>query len=176
MESADAVQTSFVTLPAHKFLHIKNYASNGFWDFWQKQNAIPGQDYETIRARLDAVPGKLDPDGGQIMAYISDPDGRMCAWGFPRTECYGVRLPADWAGDVPAHMFLLDVPETDYIVFAHKPFDYEQERESAEQAMENAMATYAFSGGGGYDISPGRIIYLYYTPGRTFTYVRPVRK
>ncbi len=39
---------NFVTMPAHKFLHIKNYESNGYWDFWRKQNLIPGQDYETI--------------------------------------------------------------------------------------------------------------------------------
>ena len=34
----------FVTIPEHKFLHIRNYESIGYWDFWQKQSQIPGQD------------------------------------------------------------------------------------------------------------------------------------
>ena len=50
--------------------------------------------------------GKLDDDGGsevnsgsgQIMAYMNDPQGRLCDWGIPRTECYGARLPADYSG------------------------------------------------------------------------------
>jgi len=46
--SRDGVKTYFVTIPAHKFLHIENRESNGYWDFWQKQALIPGQDCETI--------------------------------------------------------------------------------------------------------------------------------
>ncbi|MCG8642462.1 MAG: helix-turn-helix transcriptional regulator, partial [Desulfobacterales bacterium] len=86
IKSTDDVKIYFVTIPAHKFLHIKNYESNGYWDFWQKQSLIPGQDLETICGLLDSIKGKLDDDGGseansssgQIMAYINDPDGRLC--------------------------------------------------------------------------------------------------
>lgn len=109
MKSDEDVKIYFVTIPAHKFMHIKNYESNGYWDFWQKQSLIPGQDRETICGLLDSIKGKLDDDGGsepnsgsgQIMAYINDPDGRLCDWGYPRTECHGVRLPADYDGEVP---------------------------------------------------------------------------
>ena len=31
------IRIYFVTIPAHAFLHIRNYQSNGYWDFWQKQ-------------------------------------------------------------------------------------------------------------------------------------------
>lgn len=41
-ESNGSIQVYFVTIPAHKFLHIRNYESIGYWDFWQKQAAIPG--------------------------------------------------------------------------------------------------------------------------------------
>lgn len=34
-QSAGAVRTYFVHIPAHKFLHIRNYESIGYWDFWQ---------------------------------------------------------------------------------------------------------------------------------------------
>ena len=64
IKSTDGVKIYFVTIPAHKFLHIKNYESNGYWDFWRKQNLIPGQDYETICGLLDSIKGKLDDAGG----------------------------------------------------------------------------------------------------------------
>lgn len=185
VKSGGGVNIYFVTIPAHKFLHVKNYESNGYWDFWQKQGLIPGQDRETICGLLDSVKGKLDDDGGsesngsggQLMAYISDPEGRLCDWGFPRTECYGARLPADYSGGVPPQMHLLDVPEAEYLVFEHGPFDYEQENRSVEEAVEQAMSSFDFSGTGRcFDTSPGRVLYFYYDPERSWKYVRPVRR
>ena len=109
VKSTDNVKIYFVTIPAHKFLHIKNYESNGYWDFWQKQSLIPGQDWETICGLLESIKGNLDDDGGsesnsssgQLMAYINDPNGRLCDWSIPRIECYGIRLPSDYKGEVP---------------------------------------------------------------------------
>lgn len=185
MKSTDDVKIYFVTIPAHKFLHIKNYESNGYWDFWQKQSVIPGQDCETICGLLDSMRGKLDDDGGsevnsgsgQIMAYMNDPQGRLCDWGIPRTECYGARLPADYSGEVPPQMLLADVPEAEYLVFEHGPFDYEQEKRSVEETVEKAMADFDFSGTGYcYDTTPGRLIYFYFNPERFWKYIRPVRK
>ncbi len=185
VKSTEDIKIYFVTIPAHKFLHIKNYESNGYWDFWQKQSLIPGQDCETICGLLDSIKGKLDDDGGsesnsgsgQIMAYISDPDGRLCDWGIPRTECYGVRLPFDYKGKVPPQMLMIDVPEAEYIVFEHGPFDYEQENRSVEEKIEKVMVTFDFIDTGYcFDTSPGRIIYFYHNPERFWKYIRPVRK
>lgn len=64
MKSTDDVKIYLVTIPAHKFMHIKNYESNGYWDFWQKQSLIPGQDCETVCGLLDSIKGKLDDEGG----------------------------------------------------------------------------------------------------------------
>ncbi len=185
MKSTDDIKIYFVTIPAHKFLHIKNYESNGYWDFWQKQSLIPGQNCETICGLLDSIKGKLDDDGGsesnsgsgQIMAYINDPNGRLCDWGIPRTECYGVRLPFDYKGEIPPQMLMIDVPEDEYIVFEHGAFNYEQENRSVEEKIEKAMAAFDFTGTGYcFDTSPGRIIYFYHDPERFFKYIRPVRK
>ena len=185
VKSADGVKTYFITIPAHKFLHVKNYESNGYWDFWQKQHQIPGQDYETVCGLLDSIKGKLDDSGGseancgsgQIMAYINDPRGRLCDWGIPRTECWGVRLPAGYQGEVPPQMLLADIPEGEYIVFEHGPFDYEQENRTVEEKIEQAMASFDFSGSGYcLDTTPGRIMYFYFDPGQYFKYIRPVRK
>lgn len=72
IKSTDGVKIYFVTIPAHKFLHIKNYESNGYWDFWQKQNLIPGQDCETICGLLDSIKGKLD-DGEAVKLIAERP-------------------------------------------------------------------------------------------------------
>ena len=183
LRSVDDVNIYFVTIPAHKFLHIKNYESNGYWDFWQKQSLIPGQDRETICGLLDSIKGKLDDNGGSesdsssghVMAYINDPGGRLCDWGIPRTECHGVRLPDDYRGEVPAGMLMIDVPEAEYIVFEHGPFNYEQENRSVEDKVEGAMKTFDFTETGyRFDTSPGRIIYYYHDPKRFWKYIRPV--
>ncbi len=185
IKSTEDIKIYFVTIPAHKFLHIKNYESNGYWDFWQKQSLIPGQDCETICGLLDSIKGKLDDAGGsesnsgsgQVMAYINDPEGRLCDWGIPRTECYGVRLPSDYKGEVPTQMLMADIPEDEYIVFEHGPFDYEQENCSVEEKIEKAMKAFDYEGAGYcLDTSPGRITYLYHNPEQYFKYIRPVRR
>ena len=117
------VKVYFVTIPAHKYLHIRNYESIGYWDFWEKQSKIPGQDCDTICGLLDSIKGKLDDEGGtdansgsgQIMAYINEPTGRICSWGIPLAESYGVRLPADYSGKIPEQMQIMDVPEGVFI-------------------------------------------------------------
>lgn len=179
------VKTYFVTIPAHKFLHIRNYESIGYWDFWQKQSRIPGQDCETICGLLDSIKGKLDDMGGneansgngQIMAYINEPTGRICSWGIPLAECYGVRLPIDYDGEVPSQMLMMDVPEGEYLVFEHGPFDFATENGSVEEKIETAMKAYDYAASGCcLDTTPGRIFYFYHDPKRFWKYIRPVRK
>lgn len=184
-KSIEDVKTYFVAIPAHKFLHIRNYESIGYWDFWQKQSLIPGQDCETICGLLDSIKGKLDDLGGseanggsgQIMAFINEPTGRICSWGIPLAECYGVRLPIDYDGKVPSQMLLIDVPEAEYIVFEHGPFDFEKENRSVEEKIEAAMKIFDYAAAGYcLDTAPGRIFYFYHDPERFWKYIRPVRR
>ena len=181
--AAGDVKTYFVTIPAHKFLHIRNYESIGYWDFWQKQSLIPGQDRETICGLLDSIGGKLDDMGGseansgsgQVMAYINEPEGRICSWGIPLAECYGVRLPADYSGDVPPQMLLMDVPEGEYIVFEHGPFDFQTENSSVESKIEQAMKDFDFEAAGcRLDTAQGRVFYFYHDCTRFWKYIRPI--
>lgn len=177
------VKTYFVTIPAHKFLHIRNYESIGYWDFWQKQSLILGQDCETICGLLDSIKGKLDDAGGsgidsgsgQVMAFINDPAGRICSWGIPLIECYGVRLPVDYDGEVPPQMALIDVPEGEYIVFEHGPFDYETQNGEVERKIEAAMSGFDYAPTGyQLDMTPGRIFYFFHDTARFWKYIRPV--
>jgi len=179
------VKVYFVTIPAHKYLHIRNYESNGYWDFWQKQSQIPGQDCATICGLLDSIKGKLDDMGGtdansgsgQIMAYINEPTGRICSWGIPRAESYGVRLPADYSGEIPEQMQIMDVPEGEYIVFEHGPFDYQTQNCNVEQKIEDAMKNFDYASSGYcLDTTQGRVFYFYHDPERFWKFVRPVKK
>lgn len=186
MESTNQeIKTYFITIPAHKFLHIRNYESVGYWDFWQKQSVIPGQDCETVCGLLAAIPGKLDDLGGeesdsssgQIMGLINAPTGRICSWGIPLAESYGVRLPADYNGPVPEQLRLMDVAEGEYIVFEHGPFDFETQNQSVEAMMEKAMSEYDYAAAGyTLDTEPERVFYFYHDCTRYWKYVRPVRR
>ena len=185
MQTNGDVKTYFVTIPAHKFLHIRNYESIGYWDFWQKQSLIPGQDCETICGLLDSIPHKLDDLGGdendsssgQIMAFLNHPAGRLCSWGIPLAECYGVRLAADYDGPVPAQMMLMDVPEGEYIVFEHGPFDFETQNAAVEAKIEEAMRSFDYAASGcELDLTEGRIFYFYHDTARYWKYVRPVKR
>ena len=179
------VKVYFVTIPAHKYLHIRNYESNGYWDFWEKQSQILGQDCETICGLLDSIKGKLDDMGGndansgsgQIMAYINEPTGRICSWGIPLAESYGVRLPADYCGDIPEQMQIMDVPEGEYIVFEHGPFNYQTQNCNVEEKIEEAMNNFDYAASGYcLDTTQGRVFYFYHDPERFWKFVRPVKK
>lgn len=184
-ETLKNVKTYFVTIPAHKFLHVRNYESIGYWDFWQKQSLIPGADCETVCGLLDSIGGKLDDSGGreqdsgsgQVMGFINAPEGRICSWGIPLAEAYGVRLPADWDGEVPAHLQIMDVSEGDYLVFEHGPFDFGTENGAVEEKIERAMKEFDyFSSGYELDLTAERVFYFYHDCERFWKYVRPVKK
>lgn len=184
-KSEGDIKVYFVTMPAHKFLHIRNYESIGYFDLWQKQSVIPGQDCDTICGLLDSIKGKLDDDGGneqdsgsgQLMAFINDPAGRICSWGIPLAEAYGVRLPADYSGEIPSQMQIMDVAAGEYIVFEHGAFDFEKENSTVEAKIERAMKEFNYAESGyELDTTPGRIFYFYHDCKRFWKYVRPVRK
>lgn len=184
-ETFKDVKTYFVTIPAHKFLHIRNYESIGYWDFWQKQSLIPGADCDTVCGLLDSIGGKLDDAGGgerdsgsgQVMGFINAPEGRICSWGIPLAEAYGVRLPTDWDGDVPSPLQIMDVPEGEYVVFEHGPFDFETENGAVEEKIERAMKEFDYSSSGyELDLTPERVFYFYHDCERCWKYVRPVKR
>ncbi|MCI9618002.1 MAG: helix-turn-helix transcriptional regulator [Eubacterium sp.] len=184
-KSTENIKIYFVTISAHKFLHIRNYESIGYFDFWQKQSIIPGQDCETICGLLDSIKGKLDDVGGneansgsgQLMAFINEPKGRICSWGIPLAEAYGVRLPLDYDGEIPQQMQMIDVPEGEYIVFEHGAFDFDTENQAVEVEIEKAMKEFDYEKSGyELDITQGRVFYFYHDCKRFWKYVRPVKK
>ena len=156
-------------------MHIKNYESDGYWDFWQKQDKIPGQDCDTICGLLDSIKGKLDGKddaigkfSGQIMAHIYEEGGK-------RAECYGVRLPANYNGEVPEQMLIIDIPEAEYIVFEHGPFNYEQESSSVGEKLLAAAENFNYADTEyRLDKSPGRVSFFYHDPEQFEKFIKPV--
>ena len=170
IKTAEGVKIYFVTIPEHKFLHIKHYESNGYWDFWRKQDEIPGCDCDTICGLLDSIKGNLD-EVGHIMARLNE---EACE---RPPEAYGIRLPADYKGDATPQMLLIDVPEGEYIVFEHGPFDYEQENCSVESKLIAAMNDFDYSDTDHcLDEASGRVYYFYHKPEQYWKYIKPVKK
>jgi hypothetical protein len=176
VKSTEEVKVYFARIPAHKFLHIKNYESDGYWDFWERQDKIPGEDCDTICGLLDSVKGKLDGEDGVIGQYSGQIMARIFENG-KRAEAYGVRLPADYGGELPPKMRILDVPEGDYIVFEHGKFDYEQESETVGGKLQAAMDGFDY-GGTEYapDNADGRLSYFYFDPEKYEKRVLPVKR
>ena len=109
------------------------------------------------------------------MAFINEPEGRICSWGIPLAESYGVRLPADYDGEVPPQMQLMDVPEGEYIVFEHGPFDYETQNSSVEQKIEAAMSSFDYEKTDyRLDLTQGRVFYFHHDQERFWKYIRPI--
>jgi AraC-like DNA-binding protein len=177
IKSTENVKVYFITMPAHKFLHIKNYESNGYFDFWKKQDKFPGQDCDTICGLLDSIKGKLDGKddvigkySGQIMAYIYENNVKTA-------EAYGVRLPANYNGSIPENMLLINISETEYIVFEHGPFNYEQESETVGKKLQETINALDFSKTEYKpDTSAGRIEYFYFVPESFEKRIKPVIK
>lgn len=60
------VTIAVLTLPAHKFLHVRNINADNYFGFWALQEKIPGQGCNIISGLLDSISGKLDSVTGKI--------------------------------------------------------------------------------------------------------------
>lgn len=166
------------TIPAHKILFIKRYDTDGYWDFWQKQNKVPGHACDVISGLMDSMKGKLDGNdnelgvfSGQLMFYPYEEDD-ICP------ECYGIRVPANYQGEIPPQLLCMEVPESEYIIFAHPTFDYETMSDSVIKKVKETSEQYEIdSSGYEYEEKKGRIRYLYHTPDVWgYRIVRPIKR
>ncbi len=115
--------------------------------------------YQSYRRLAFALKDVRDPEAGLLDIALNYGFSSHEAFTRAFREAYGVRLPMDYAGDIPQQMRLMDVPEGMYLVFEHGPFDFETENSDYEL-----------------DTTPGRVFYFYHDCKRFWKYVRPVRK
>lgn len=162
-----------VTLPAHKLLHIKNPDADNYFGFWRLQETIPGQDCDTITGLLDSISSKLDSVTGKMGEF----DGQIGGWYNAGTGrkgyFYGVRLPLDYTGPLPSQMQVNEVPQGDYLAFAHPPFDWENDWDEVYTAMDTALSSFDYGELGSWPdpegftyqiVNPERLGYRIYVP------------
>jgi len=102
------------------------------------------------------VTGKIGEFDGQIGGNFYDETGE-------KGYVYGIRMPEDYSGELPKQMICTDVPQREYIVFAHPPFDYEKISGSVVEAVETTVQNYDF-GVAGYEHDKTVIIYQVHSP------------
>jgi AraC family transcriptional regulator len=157
------VKIEVVTLPEHKFLHIKNIASDNYFGFWDLQEKIPGQDCNTICGLLDSISGKFDSVTGKVGEFDGQIGGNFFDETGKKGYVYGIRLPADYKGELPKQMLCTEVARREYIVFAHPPFDYGKIGGSVCEAVDNALKNYDFTATG-YEQDKAALVYQVHSP------------
>jgi len=124
----ERISTSIQSLPAHRFLGLRNIEAADYFDFWEKQKRIPGLDCHTVVGLLESIPSR----NGQIGGWFHR-DGRQGYF-------YGIEVPEDYAGPVPEGMECTQIPASDYVVFHHPAYDFELEERQVYKAICAAMA------------------------------------
>ena len=164
-------------------LTLKRLADElGYSEFYvsRKFREISGmqfRDYLRYRRLAFALTDLRDTDRGILDIALDHGFSSHEAFTRAFREAYGIRLPMDYSGEIPPQMQIMDVPEGEYIVFEHGPFDFETENQQTEAEIEQAMKDFDYrSSGYELDTSQGRVFYFYHDPTRFWKYVRPVRK
>lgn len=110
-------------IPAHKYLGVFRTSEAEGEAIW------PGHDCDLVTHTV------------QSLAYLADPvvTAHTAGWrinGSERSYFYGVGLPADYVGKVPAGFDLVDVPGGYYQVVSHPPFAYPQDNAEVMRRVE----------------------------------------
>lgn len=105
-------QIKIETIPAHKFIGIRDINIPGYGELWScgkyDCNSITGTNESMSHLALNSLVNQ----GGWFYQ-----NGR-------KGYAYGMIMPADYSGAIPEGMECIDIPESEYLVFFHPPFDY----------------------------------------------------
>ncbi len=123
------VTVSIQVVPAHKFIGVRNMDANGYWDFWKLDEAEYGKD------RCEEVDGIL----ASIKSFNGPRGARFYRDGKKRGYMYGIDVPANYAGEVPKGMEMLNINETSFAVFHHPPYDYLTLDKAVFEALDKAL-------------------------------------
>jgi len=159
----ERVTLSFQTLPAHRFLGLRQPGAADYNDFWAILKER-GTDCYAVLGLLDSLPAKNDQIGGWYQQ------------GGVKGYLYGIEVPEDYSGPIPEGLECLHISGGDYAVFHHPPYDFETEDRAVFEALRHAMEAWdptAF----GWSLDEARPIYQRHgceTFGQAFC--RPVRR
>ncbi len=120
------ITVAIQVLPEHRFIGVKNINADGYFEFWEEQEKILGQDCDTVCGLINSITGK-DGYNGHVGGWFYE-NGK-------RGYIYGVELPVDYKGEIPEFFENFVVPEGKYVVFHHPPYDFDTMDPSVFKAL-----------------------------------------
>jgi AraC family transcriptional regulator len=118
-------QIKIETIPAHKFIGIRDIDISGYGELWTcgkyECDPIAGINESMIHLALN----RWVNQGGWF--YQNNKKGYI----------YGMIMPSDYLGAIPEGMECVDIPESEYLVFFHPPFDYMRDNEKVMKIIES---------------------------------------
>ncbi|WP_068621366.1 helix-turn-helix domain-containing protein [Paenibacillus tuaregi] len=124
------VETKVEFIPAHKFIGIWDISVQNYGDFWNH-----GHNCDEVSGTLESMSNHVLP--GQL--------GQTAGWFYQNGQkgyLYGILVPSEYDGTIPAGMECRDIPESEYLVFFHPPFDYLKDNGAVMGAVEEAAAKF----------------------------------
>jgi len=122
---AQPVEVKVEFIPAHKFIGVWDLSAANFVNFWEN-----GHSCDEICGTLesmsnDTLPGQLGQTGGWF--YRNGRKGYL----------YGIPVPLGYDGPIPEGMECREIPESEYLVFFHPPFEYLKDNDAVMSAVED---------------------------------------
>lgn len=113
-------------IPAHKFIGIWDIDSSKYGDFWYNG-----------RHDCDEVCGTLESMSNYT---LSGQLTQMAGWFYKNGKkgyFYGIPVSKDFNSEIPEGMECKEIPESEYLVFFHPPFDYLKDNDGAMSIVED---------------------------------------
>lgn len=111
-------------IPAHKYLGIWEERAENYGDFWKYHNC-------------DEVCGIIDSMDKMAHPIVTAHTAGWKKSGNKKTYFYGLGIPLEYAGKVPAGFSEKEIPASDYFVFSYPAFDFLEENNEVMPAVEN---------------------------------------
>jgi len=152
-------------IPAHKFIGIWDLDVQNYGSFWQN-----GHNCDEISGVLDsmsnlALPGQLGQTAGWF--YRDGQKGYL----------YGIPVALDYQGAIPDGMECKVIPESEYLVFFHPPFDYLKDNGAVMGAVEHTAWNFdPKSKGYEWDEEVKQDYQRHFPEGYGYAVLRPVKK
>jgi len=152
-------------IPAHKFIGIWDIGAADYMSFWNN-----GHSCDEVCGTLESMsnhvlPGQLAQTAGWF--YRNGKKGYL----------YGIPVPLDYDGPVPEGMECRVIPESEYLVFHHPPFDYLKDNGAVMKAIEDTAWNYDPKAKGyAWDEETKQDYQRHFPEGYGYAVLRPVRK
>ncbi|KKO50753.1 AraC family transcriptional regulator [Paenibacillus sp. DMB20] len=152
-------------IPAHKFIGIWDPASKNYGEFWNNDH-----DCDEVCGTLESMSNLVLP--GQL--------GQTAGWFYRSGEkgyFYGIPVSLDYNGQIPPGMECKEIPESEYLVFYHPPFDYLKDNGTVMNTVEQAAWNFDPRGMGyDWDEENKQDYQRHFPEGYGYAVLRPVKK